>query len=69
MQNTLKNTSMHSDKFNSIVDKILDITKQDDYPDDNVAQEKVVMYSQQIDQLVYTLYELTPEEIAIVEAS
>jgi len=43
------------------------ITKEDDYLADLTAQTKVKSYEHQIDQLVYKLYGLTPEEIEIVE--
>ena len=50
-----------------IVDKILAITKNDDYLENPAKQAKVREYEKQIDQLVYKLYELTPEEIKIIE--
>lgn len=52
-----------------IVDKILDITKDNDYLRDSAKQAKVHENEEQIDQLVYRLYDLTPEEIATVEGS
>ncbi|MDD5658577.1 MAG: N-6 DNA methylase [Actinomycetota bacterium] len=53
--------------FIEIVDKILAITKSNDYLDNQEKQEQVKIYENQIDQLVYELYGLTPEEIKIVE--
>ncbi len=53
--------------FIEIVDKILDITKDEDYLKNLDKQAKVKAYEKQIDKLVYELYELTPEEIEIVE--
>ena len=53
--------------FIDLVDKILAITKDDDYLQNEAKQSKVKEYSRQIDQLVYNLYGLTEEEIAIVE--
>jgi len=50
-----------------IVDKILAITNFADYLTNTERQAKVKEYEKQIDQLVYKLYDLTPEEIAIVE--
>jgi hypothetical protein len=50
-----------------IVDQILNITKDDDYLDNAEKQTKVKKLEEQIDELVYELYELTPEEIEIVE--
>jgi adenine-specific DNA-methyltransferase len=48
------------------VDRILDITKDDDYLTNPAKQAKVKEYEHQIDEMVYELYGLTPEEIAIV---
>ena len=47
--------------------QILSITKDDDYLDNPDNQAKVKKLEKEIDQLVYKLYELTPEEIKIVE--
>lgn len=55
--------------FVEIVDKILEITRSGDYLKNSAKQAKVKEYETQIDQLVYKLYELTPEEIKIVENS
>jgi len=52
--------------FIKIVDKILDITKSDDYLVNSTKQAKVKEYESQIDKMVYKLYDLTPEEIEIV---
>jgi hypothetical protein len=54
--------------FIQLVDQILSITKDDDYLKNPDKQAKVKKLEKEIDQLVYTLYELTPEEIKIVEA-
>ena len=43
------------------------ITKDDDYLSNPAKQAKVHEYEGDIDQLVYKLYDLTPEEIRIVE--
>ncbi len=53
--------------FINLVDKILSITKDADYPDNSAKQTKVHNYEHQIDQMVYDLYGLTEEEIKIVE--
>ena len=53
--------------FIEIVDKILVITKSVDYLRNLKKQTKVKEYERQIDQMVYKLYALTPEEIEIVE--
>ena len=51
------------------VEKILAITKSGDYLENPIKKEEVKEYDKQIDQLVYKLYDLTPEEIEIVENS
>jgi hypothetical protein len=53
--------------FIDLVDKILAITKDDDYLENSAKQAKVRENEKQIDQLVYKLYGLTDEEIKIVE--
>ena len=53
--------------FIKIVDKILAITGSGDYSENPAKQAKVKEYENQIDQMVYKLYDLTPEEIKIVE--
>jgi len=53
--------------FINLVDQILFITKDDDYLGNPDKQAKVKRLEKEIDQLVYKLYELTPEEIKIVE--
>lgn len=53
--------------FIQLVDQILSITKDKDYLDNPDKQAKVKQLEKEIDQLVYKLYELTPEEIKIVE--
>jgi hypothetical protein len=55
--------------FINLVDKILATTKDEDYHINLDKQAKVKEYERQIDQMVYQLYDLTPEEIAIVEGS
>ncbi|MDP2919432.1 MAG: hypothetical protein Q8O43_04345 [Dehalococcoidia bacterium] len=50
-----------------LVDQILTITKDEDYLSNPAKQAQVKELEAQIDQLVYQLYELTPEEIAVVE--
>jgi len=53
--------------FIDLVDKILAITKDNDYLENSSKQAKVHDYEKQIDQIVYKLYGLTEEEIKIVE--
>ena len=47
--------------------EILSLTQSNDYLQNPAKQAKVKEYEKQIDQLVYKLYDLTPEEIEIVE--
>ena len=53
-----------TDLFN----QILPLTKDNDYSDNPDKQAKVRKLEKEIDQLVYKLYELTPEEIKVVES-
>ncbi len=53
--------------FIDLVDKILAITKDDDYLQNENKKAKVKEYEKQVDQLVYKLYSLTEEEIKIIE--
>ena len=53
--------------FIKLVDEILSITKDKDYLENEHKQKKVKDLQDKIDHLVYKLYELTPEEIMIVE--
>jgi type I restriction-modification system DNA methylase subunit len=53
--------------FIYLVDKILAMTKDEDYLTNPTKQTKVKEYERQIDQMVYKLYGLTSEEIKIVE--
>jgi hypothetical protein len=51
----------------TIVDKILSLTRSDDYLQNQTKKAKVKEYEKEIDQMVYALYGLTPDEIKIVE--
>lgn len=53
--------------FIKLVDEILLITKDKDYLENEQKQKKVKELQDKIDSLVYKLYDLTPEEIKIVE--
>jgi|WetSurMetagenome_2_1015567.scaffolds.fasta_scaffold00416_10 adenine-specific DNA-methyltransferase len=55
--------------FTDIVDDILKITKSEDYTNNSENQNKVKEYEKQIDQMVYKLYDFTPEEVDIIENS
>jgi len=50
-----------------LVDKILAITKDDDYLENSTKQAKVREYKNQIDWMIYKLYKLKEDEIKIVE--
>ncbi len=50
-----------------IVDQILHITKDNKYLQNQQKQAKVKSLETKIDQLVYKIYDLTPDEIKIVE--
>jgi len=66
----IKETSLsEKDLLANVVDKILSITKDDDYLHNPQKQAKVKEYERHIDRIVYELYGLTPEEIAIVEGN
>ncbi len=55
--------------FIEIVDKILTITKSSDYLENPAKKAEVEKYEEDIDKLVYKLYDLTYEEIEIVKKS
>jgi hypothetical protein len=63
-------TSRH-DKLVGLVDKMLGLMPRlcaaTSDSDNATLQNAVTATNQQIDQLVYELYDLTPEEIALVE--
>jgi len=50
-----------------LVDQILSITKDEDYLENIGKQTKVKRLEKEIDQIVYKLYELIPEEIKLIE--
>ncbi len=58
---------LEQELFINLVDQTLKITKSKNYLDNQDKQEKVKKLEEEIDQLVYKLYELTPKEIKIVE--
>ena len=61
-----KNIKTQKD-ISAVVNEILSLTQSDDYLQNPDKQAKVHDLEKQIDQLVYKLYDLPPEEIAIVE--
>ena len=64
-----KITENEQKPFIEIVDKIFAVTKSDDYLHNNSKQIEVKELEKQIDQMVYKLYDLTPDEIAIVKGT
>jgi hypothetical protein len=50
-----------------LVDKILLITETENYQQNSSNVKQIQKYGSQINQMVYDLYGLTPEEIAVVE--
>jgi hypothetical protein len=66
----IKDISQDAQKpFIKLVDQILSITKDEDYLQNSDKKAKVKKLENEIDQLVYKLYDLTPDEIKIVEDS
>jgi len=51
----------------TFVDQIIFLTQSNDYRQNLVRQSKVKGYEKQINQMVYKLYDLTDDEIEIVE--
>jgi len=60
-------TENEREPFIKNVDHILRITAVTDYFESKGKQAEVEELESQIDQMVYELYGLTPEEIAVVE--
>ncbi|MCL0032891.1 hypothetical protein M1N06_03965 [Peptococcaceae bacterium] len=54
-------------ELEALVNRILSLTQSEDYLENLQKQARVKEYERQIDQLVYRLYELTDEEIRVVE--
>ena len=54
-------------EIGAFVDKILAITKDQDYPQSPIKQANVHEYEAKIDKLVYQLYDLTLDEIKLIE--
>ena len=60
-------TESKRNMFIDLINKIFAITRDEDYMQNQQKQTKVKTLEHQIDQMVYKLYNLTPEEIDIVE--
>ena len=54
-------------QISSLVEKICQLKRREDYPHCLNLQRKVQEYGKQIDRLIYSLYGLTDKEIQIVE--
>jgi hypothetical protein len=63
----MKIDNVKQQPFIDMVDKIINITKQNDYLLNKEKQKKVKELEEQIDQMIYQLYNLTEGEIEIVE--
>jgi adenine-specific DNA-methyltransferase len=61
-----KATVQEQKLFIALVNEIFTISKSEDYSED-IKKTKVKKYENQIDQRVYKLYDLTDDEIKIVE--
>ena len=55
------------DKFVAFVDNILEIVQSDNYQEKEEKQQAVKNYEKQIDIMVYKLYDLTYEEVKIID--
>lgn len=53
--------------FIALVDKIMTLTKADDYLQDQPKQKKVQEYQEQIDKMVFELYNLNKDEVKIIQ--
>lgn len=62
-----KATLKEQNKIKLVQEQIIKIAKDDDYLDNPDKQAKVKRLEEQIDKLVYELYELTTEEIEVVK--
>ena len=60
-------SKQNQNDIESIVNQILAVTNSEGYSQNPTKQTKVKALEAEIDQLVYKLYDLTPEEIKIVE--
>jgi len=66
----IRNITLEQQKpFIRLVDQILSITKDEDYLDNSNKQAKVRKLEEEIDRLVYKLYDITEAEQKIIEES
>lgn len=64
-----KPTQQQENNIVSVVNKIINLTKDEDYLSNKQTQEEVKKYKLEIDKIVYALYDLTQEEIDVIERS
>lgn len=64
---SIVNSRISQKPFIVLANKILSLVESKGYSNNYEKQQKVFEYERQIDGLVYELYDLTPEEIAVVE--
>jgi uncharacterized protein Yka (UPF0111/DUF47 family) len=62
-----KETQPLADQIVQKVQEILSLTQSPDYETNKEKQQKVKKLEKEIDKLVYKLYDLTDEEIRIIE--
>jgi uncharacterized protein Yka (UPF0111/DUF47 family) len=62
-----KETQPLADQIVQKVQEILTLTQSPDFETSQEKQQKVKELEKEIDQLVYKLYDLTEDEIAIIE--
>ena len=62
-----KSDKRTQNEFIAIVNKILELTQSDDYLKNKEKQDAVKEYENQIDIMVYKLYELTYPEVKIID--
>ncbi len=55
-------------KFIELVDKILDLVNRPTYKKNEEDQSKVYQYEEQLNNMVYELYELTPDEKDVIKS-
>lgn len=62
-----KANNIVQEKFINIVDDILNITQSEDYINNSRKQDIVNKYQKQIDIMVYKLYDLTYDEVLVID--
>lgn len=57
------------EKFVTIANKILSLVREDDYCDNKIKQDSVHNYEKEIDKLFYDIFNLSAEEVMVIENS